>query len=223
MAAMTPRCWTLLALVVVSANFCFAREIHIAGTVSRALPPFDVTVHVDGDVSADQGAGTIDRVEIRSAGKVIRTIQFEYPDEAPAAFPDDQVASFVDVDCDGYKDLLVRKRVGYGGANAWYYLYLYDVAAHTFVISPKFDELPFRDADCKTKLIHTYNREGLAGCMYERGVYRWVHHELMPVRLIVQDSDGDSSVVRTIYIWRDGKKEVLSRRSFALEHCHDIR
>jgi len=196
----------------------------LSGRVGPRMPSLTFRSTFEGGGADSEELGSLKRVDVLSNDQIIQTIQFP-DDDSPLSFgpPEDQIR-LEDVDCDGYKDLLVLKDVGYGGVNTWYFLFRYNVRSGKFERYSKFEELPFRKVNCTTKLVQTHNREGWAGCLYEEGTYRWVHGKLDPVRLEVSDPGEDAShVVRTVYVWVKGKKRLQSRRWYPIDDCHATR
>ena len=123
-----------------------------------------------------------------------------------------------DVDCDGYKDLLVAKMVGRSG-DSWYYLYRLSLKDWKFVEYAPFSQLAYGGVNCRTKIVSTYVNSGAAGCSYEAGQYRWIKGVLVPIRIESQDVSGDG-FVRTIRVYTDGKPSVVSELKFSIEDCH---
>lgn len=201
----------------------YSKTWRLAGSVAKSVPAFEFRVQIHGSDSSGEGEGNpIEWIEILSGGKTVQMIRFSQDDDAPTDFGEmKEIVSLKDVDCDGYKDLLVLKDVGYGGVNTWYFLFRYNVRSGKFERYTKFEELPFREVNCRTKLVQTHNREGWAGCLYEEGTYRWVNGKLDPVRLEVSDAGDDNNhVVREVYAWVKGKKRLQSRRSYPIDDCH---
>ncbi|MFC5861970.1 XAC2610-related protein [Acidicapsa dinghuensis] len=192
-----------------------------SGRVGPEMPNWTFRSTFGGSTAASEDQiGDLTRVDVLSGGQTLQSIEFS-DDESPASFgPPEEQVELRDVDCDGYKDLLILKSVGYGGVNTWNYLYRYNVHSGKFERYPPFEEQPFVDVNCKTKTVHFYDRDGWAGCLYEEQYSRWVGGELKPARLVIQDPEGDDRVMRTIYIWRGGKKVVLSKRSYPVKDCH---
>ena len=159
----------------------YARTWRLVGSVAKPLPVFEFKVQIhESDISEEGKGNPIEWIEILSGGKTVQTIRFIQGDDAPKDFGEmKEIVSLKDVDCDGYKDLLVRKSVGIA-ANAWYYLYRYQPSSHSFVLYPGFDELPFESVNCRMRRIYFHNNSGLAGCVYEDSSYQWVNGKLNP-------------------------------------------
>src|ERR1700730_1144704 len=115
-----------------------------AGIVHPSLPSFEFRVHIDDKKDGPtEGFHAIDRIEVRSAGRPVQRIQFVGEDTPTFRGPWKEVVSLQDVDCDGYKDLLVQMSVGIHG-DAWYHLYRFNPARGLFVEYPRFSSLPLR-------------------------------------------------------------------------------
>jgi hypothetical protein len=190
-------------------------------TVHPNVPPFEFRVHVlkEGEGLAE-GAGLIDRIDIRSEGRNVQTIRFAGED-APIVYAPEEAVSVKDVDCDGYKDLLVRITVGVHG-DTWYHLFRFNRARGKFVAYPPFSKLPLQEVDCRSKTIKTYVNSGAAGCAYETGVYRWVNGSLSPSRIEEKTVAEDGTVTRTTRSWPNGK-ETVRKEQFNLntdDNCH---
>ena len=189
------------------------------GIVHPSLPPFQFRVHVENNPDARaEGFVAIDRIEVRSAGRYLQTIRFEGEDIPTVQGPWAESVSLRDVDCDGYKDLLVRTSVGIHG-DAWYHLYRFNQARRLFVAYPSFDILPLQKVDCRNKSITTYVNSGAAGCLYERGTYRWVSGELLPARIESQELADDGGFTRVVRWWTNGKETVRKQRIDG-DDCH---
>lgn len=189
---------------------------NLTGVVNPSLPRFQLLVHqtrVDG-VDGKQ----ILQVDVRSAGKLIQTIRYSDEDEAPTGFAPGPEVRFEDVDCDGYKDLLVAKLVGRSG-DSWYYLYRFSPKERKFVEYAAFSDLAYDGVNCRTKIVKTYVNSGAAGCSYEAGQYRWIEGVLLPVRIESQDLSRDA-FVRTIRTYKNGEPTVVSERKLSFEDCH---
>jgi hypothetical protein len=189
-----------------------------AGYVNHAQPRFDFTVNEEGADGGD-GAKRITSIEIRRAGKPIQTIRYEGEEEAPIDFAPGDPVMLEDVDCDGNKDLLVRRLVGIH-LDAWYFLYRFDPRQQKFIAYPPFTNLPYKGVNCHTRKVKTSAITGLAGCLYEVGWYRWVNHELLPARIETQDEGENGSLERTVRVWRNGKETVILKKSVSVDGCH---
>ena len=191
---------------------------HYSGIVRDSLPRFDFAIN-EVDTGENNGGKRITSIEIRSSKILVQTIRFDDAENAPIDFAPGDLVTLEDVDCDGYKDLLVRYLVGVHG-DAWYHLYRYNPAKGQFVEYVPFTELAYSGVNCHTKLVKTYVNSGAAGCSYEAGWYHWVNGELSPVRIESQDGGEDGSFRRTIKVWRNGKEVVLSTKSVSVNDCH---
>jgi hypothetical protein len=176
-------------------------------------------VHVDDKKDGStEGFHALDRIEVRSAERPVQTIQFVGEDTPTFRGPWKEAVSLQDVDCDGYKDLLVQMSVGIHG-EAWYHLYLFNQARGQFVEYPRFSSLPLKKIDCRRKLITTYVNSGAAGCVYESGTYRWANGELLPMRIESQEIADDRGFMRTVSSWSHGKEAIRKRRIDG-DDCH---
>lgn len=205
-----------MPLILAVATATGASTKHYSGIVHHSMPLFEFTI-VEGDTLEDNESKQITSIEIRSAEKLVQTIQFDDEDDGPIDFAPGDPMTLEDVDCDGYKDLLVRNSVGVHG-DTWYRLYRFDAARRQFVEYRPFKELAYAGVDCRTKLVKTYVNIGAAGCMYEAGWYQWVNQVLSPIRIESQDEDG--SFDRTFRVWRDGKETTLPMQSIPADNCH---
>jgi hypothetical protein len=195
-----------------------AQSNRFTGIVHPSLSPFEFRVHIDDKKDGmTEGFRAIDSVEVRSAGRPVQTIRFAGEETPIFRGPWKEVVSLRDVDCDGYKDLLVQISVGIHG-DAWYHLYRFNQARSLFVEYPRFSSLPLKKIDCRNKLVVTYVNSGAAGCAYESGTYRWVDGELLPVRIESQEiaTDGFTRVVST---WSNGKETIVKERVDG-DDCH---
>jgi hypothetical protein len=188
----------------------------LLGSVHRTLPPFRFTIY---EVGEGDGSKQITSIEIHSAERLVQTIRFDDDGNAPIDFAPGDPLTLQDVDCDGYKDLLVRNLVGVHG-DAWYRLFRFDSSNRRFVEYGPFKDLAYKSVDCSTKLLKTYVNSGAAGCIYEAGWYHWVNQVLLPVRIESQDGGDNGSFIRTIRLWRNGKEMVLSKNSVPVDNCH---
>jgi len=189
-----------------------------SGIVHESLPRFYFSIH-EANTEESNGAKRITSIKIRSERKLVQIIRFEDDDDAPIDFAPGDLVTLEDVDCDGYKDLLVRNFVGVHG-DAWYHLYRFDPAKRQFVEYGPFIDLAYTGVDCRTKVVKTYENNGAAGCIYEAGWYRWINGELLPVRVESQDGGVNGSFLRTITVWPDGNAIVLSTQAVPLDDCH---
>jgi hypothetical protein len=206
----------LLALALLSVSA--AQSSRVVGIIHRSLPPFEFLVYFDNNRGGlAEGAEPIDHIEVRSAGRHIQTIHFA-PQDAPIV--DGrwvEALSLRDVDCDGYKDLLVRKAAGIHGDD-WYYLYRFNRARGVFVAYPRFSSLPLKNVNCGANIVTTYVNSGAAGCAYESGTYHWVDGELLPMRIESQEVT-DGGFIRTIRSWSTGTETVVKQIVDAHD-CH---
>lgn len=191
---------------------------HYSGIVKSSLPRFDFAIN-EVDTGENNGGKRITSIEIRRSKELVQTIRFEDDENAPIDFAPGDLVTLEDVDCDGYKDLLVKNLVGVHG-DAWYHLYRFDPPKGQFVEYVPFTELAYGGVNCHTKLVKTYVNSGAAGCIYEAGWYHWVNGELLPVRIESQDGGENGSFQRTIKVWRKGKEIVLSTKSVSVDDCH---
>lgn len=207
----------LVLVAFVSASVVLAQTRTVTGVVNSSLPKFQFLIHeADGD---GDSARRIVSIDVQSAGKTVQTIRYSNDEDAPAGSSPGPDVSLEDVNCDGYKDLLVSRFVNVHG-ESWFYLYRFDPKRGRFVEYAPFSDLPYVDVDCRTKVVKTYVNTGAAGCMYEVGQYRWRNGVLLPVRLESQDTSDGNSFTRTIKIWQKGKEKVLSQQTVPVDDCH---
>jgi len=205
-------------MVLAFACIAAAQSSSIDGIVHPSLPPFEFLVHYENTEGVfAEGFEGIDRIEVRSGGRHIQTIGFEGEDPPLITASWGEAVSLQDVDCDGYKDLLVRANVGAHG-DAWYHLYRFNPKRGAFEEYLEFSSLPFKSVDCSDKVVKTYVNSGAAGCAYESGTYRWVDGELLPVRIESQEA-ADRGFTRTVRSWSDGK-ETVTKQSIGKGDCH---
>jgi len=217
--AMLTRLRLLPPIVFAIACVATAQSNRFVGIVHPSLPDFEFRVHVnDKKDGLTKGFQAIDRIEVRSAGRPVQTIRFAGEDTPTFRGPWKEAVSLQDVDCDGYKDLLVQISVGVHG-DAWYHLYRFNQARGLFVEYPRFSSLPLEKIDCRNKLITTYVNSGAAGCVYESGTYRWVDGELLPVRIESQEIANDGGFTRVVSSWSNGKDTILKQRVDG-DDCH---
>jgi hypothetical protein len=206
--------------------FAFAAHAQqITGTVHAGVP---ITIDVHATKPADvDDAGMpwrdVDSIEIHSGSDLMQTIRYTDKENQPRFNADLGLpVTLQDIDCDGYKDLLVSEAPGVHG-DAAMYLYRFNVAQGRFVEYPAFHDLfAFKSVSCKTKTLKTYSNDGAAGCDYTSGTYRWVNGKLLPVRIEQQESSSISSrnFILTIRRW-NGTKELASiRRTISGRDCH---
>jgi hypothetical protein len=164
MAAMLPRWLALLGFLIVLPCLWATETRRFTAKVAPTVVAFRFAVHINGSEKPEENdARRVDWIEVRSGRRLVQTIRFADDDEAPIDFGDPkELVSLVDVDCDGYKDLLVRKSVEMWGATEDF-LYLYDPNSRSFVAYPAFTQLQFWGVSCPAKLVNTYDREGWAG------------------------------------------------------------
>jgi len=216
---MLTRLRLLPPIVFAIACVATAQSNRFVGIVHPSLPDFEFRVHVnDKKDGLTKGFQAIDRIEVRSAGRPVQTIRFAGEDTPTFRGPWKEAVSLQDVDCDGYKDLLVQISVGVHG-DAWYHLYRFNQARGLFVEYPRFSSLPLEKIDCRNKLITTYVNSGAAGCVYESGTYRWVDGELLPVRIESQEIANDGGFTRVVSSWSNGKDTILKQRVDG-DDCH---
>lgn len=210
--------WWIVTAVCSGISIANAETKHIAGVVHPSLPQFDFAIYEIGNENND--AKRITSIEVRSVGKLVQTIRYEDNENAPIDYAAGDIITLEDVDCDGYKDLLVRSSVGVHG-NAWFILYLFDPSKHQFIEYAPFADLPYVSVSCRTGMVKTYVNSGAAGCAYQAGLYHWVNHVLLPVRIESQELVGwGSPFRRTIRVWRNDKEIVLSEKSIPADDCH---
>ena len=221
-AAMIRRVLMVVAVFGVAGACGFAQTRQFTGKVSDSLKSFEFTIHITPpDRSRGEQAGSFDRIEVRSGGKAIQTIEFAKEDGKPVDFePLESVTFLKDVNCDGYKDLLVRKSLGLVG-DAWYFLFRFDPSQGRFVPYPPFSKLAYKGTDCPAKLVNVHVNTGGDGCYYESATYHWVGDELEPLRIEDQSDAGNRNLLRIVRVWRDGKEAVESTVTFKMGgDCH---
>jgi hypothetical protein len=210
--------WIVGVGVVICATslaYALASSKRYSGIVRDSLPRFDFTINE----AEAAGAERINSIEVYSAKKLLQTIRFEDDENAPIDFASGDLVTLEDVDCNGYKDLLVRSMVGVHG-DAWYHLYRFDPAKNLFIEYVPFTDLAYTGVNCHTGIVSTYVNSGAAGCIYEAGSYHWVNGELLPVRMESQDGGDNGSFRRTVRVWPNGKEVVLSSKSIPADDCH---
>lgn len=205
-------------IILAVAYVSMGQSSRFTEVIHPSLPPFEFRVHVDDKQQAlANGFSAIDSIGIESAGKPLQTLSFSGDDVPIINGPWRNAISLRDVDCDGYKDLLVRLTIGIHG-DSWYHLYRFNQTSHLFVEYPRFSTLPLQKVDCRINLLTTYVNSGAAGCVYESGKYRWVDGELFPVRIESQEI-ADGGFNRIIRSWTKGK-EVDIKQHIEGDDCH---
>jgi hypothetical protein len=160
----------------------------------------------------------MDRITVRQHGRLVQSIPIDTDGVVIPYGPPIPMATLEDVDCDGYKDLLVLYSNDIHG-NGFYLLYRYDRKRGRFVEYQEFANLALSKVECERNTVLTRENSGDAGCAYESGEYRWEKGELVPVRLESQHSPDGSSYTRTIRTWRNGK-ETVEKRTITGDDCH---
>ena len=199
-----------LILIVLSTHIALSQTVNFTAEVRSGVLPFQI--QYSGVPDEANRFAAIHSITIRQHGKTVQTIQFS-GDDVPIVRDLPKAVQLRDINCDGYKDLLIERLTGVHG-DSWYHLYLFSGRLGSFVAYPRFSELPFKQVDCRTREITTYVNSGQAGCAYESGLYRWVNDDLSPVRIESQDANGAGGnlFTRTIQTWSDEKREVRRLR-----------
>ncbi|MGA9643206.1 MAG: hypothetical protein WBQ72_17550, partial [Terriglobales bacterium] len=207
----------VLALIVLCAHVAPSQSVNLTGDVRSGVPHFQI--HYTGAKDDANGFATIHSITIRQSGKTIQTIRFSGED-VPRVRDFRKAVQLRDINCDGYKDLLIEHLTGVHG-DSWYHLYLFNRNSGMFVAYPQFSQLAFKQVDCRTREITTYVNSGQAGCAYESALYRWVNDSLTPVRIESQEASGEQNdtFTRTIQMWSGTKREVRKLRVPA-DDCH---
>lgn len=215
---MNRRSAVLLVLIALSSQVAQSQSVHLTGEVRSGGPTLQI--HYTGMVTDEaNGFVVIPVITIRQRGKTLQTIRFSGED-VPAVRDANKAVQLRDINCDGYKDLLVEKITGVHG-DSWYHLYLFNPRSETFVAYPRFSELPFKEVNCRSKEISTYVNSGQAGCVYESGLYRWVNEGLIPARIESQEAnDGrNDTFTRTIQTWSGAERNVR-KLEVPADDCH---
>ncbi|MCU1286811.1 MAG: hypothetical protein JWO13_3161 [Acidobacteriales bacterium] len=186
--------------------------------IHPSIPP--IQLHVHKFLAGEDGwFQSIDWVEIRSGARKLQTIRFQENERPTFHREQTDPVTFRDVDCDGYKDILIQKEMGIHG-DTWYYLFRFNALSGKFVEYKQFVELPFVSVDCSSKVVKTYVNSGSAGCTYEDNQYKWVAGKLQLIRQELQDDANDQqSFIRTIRTWQNGRQEVRQKKIVG-EDCH---
>jgi hypothetical protein len=182
------------------------------------LPELTITVEtIDSGGAADRFVA-VQAIKIHQNQQLIEAISFD--DDLPVTAKNVNPVAFEDFDCDGYRDIALTISTGNHG-DFWKQLFRFDPKRQKFVLVKGFDQYPSPQPDCKLKLLHTYVNSGFAGCMYERGVYRWVGRRLDPVERESQMAAPQprAGFIRTIDTWEQGRK---TRRVVRIpkQDCH---
>ncbi len=113
----------------------------------------------------------------------------------------------VDVNFDGYKDVIILSDFGGAHSNTWYNCWLWDVATSSFVISKSFSEICNPALDAEKKCIYS---AGGSGASYWGGqIYKFVDGEFVMTNDLNTDERGlvESKLV-------NGKMEVVRETTF---------
>lgn len=207
----------LLSVLITPLAFAAGENtFRVRGSVHPGVVPFEIVVHAES--IEDNGFSAIRAIEITSAGKPVQSIR--YPDDKPIVPVISAAVSLTDVNCDGFKDLLVQSEVNVHG-DAWYHLYLYEPSKGIFVLYPGFSKLPFQRVDCQSKIVKTHLNSGAAGCIYEDADYRWSGKRLIPIRIESQMSSDEAmeTFTRTVERWHAGKR-TITKKTVSAENCH---
>ncbi len=207
----------LLLAMLICASIGHSQIVPFGRILRSTNSPF--LIEYSGTKDKANGFITIRSIGIRHGGKTLQTIHLS-GDDVPRVRDLRGAIQLRDINCDGYKDLLVEFSTGVHG-DSWYHLYLFNPNTERFVQYQQFSELPFKQVVCRTKEVTTYVNSGQAGCAYESGLYRWVNDELKPIRIESQQgTDGKwTTFTRTIRTWTGGKE---SKRTLKIagDDCH---
>lgn len=213
------RTCTLALLALTLCGFAVrTKPFQLRGRAHADLPVLTITAKTRPPQSEANGFLEVTAITIREGDRVVQTISFR--DELPTTREGLNPISFEDIDCDGYRDIVVTQTVGVHG-DTWERLFRFDPTIKKFVEVKGFEQYPSPEADCKRKILHTYVESGAAGCIYERGTYHWVAGKLEPLEKESQEAstDGRDAFVRTVDRWREGHH---SRRiiKIPVDDCH---
>jgi len=213
----------LLSVIMLSVSAAgFGQTETFVGSINPRLPAVTITTQYEKSRDVDvEMAKTISSIQIHFRNNIVQTIAYKQDDESQPVFhryPNDHPVELKDVDCDGYKDLLVRLSEGIHG-ETWYHLYRYEPGKRSFVEYLKFTELPLVSVNYKSKTVKTSVNSGAAGCVYSAATYHWVRGELVPLRDEEQWPGKDDNYTRIITDSTKGKA-VVTQRNVSGKDCH---
>lgn len=113
----------------------------------------------------------------------------------------------VDINFDGYLDLMLITRRGVANAYADYWLY--DPKTDTFT---KLGNYPVFAVDPEKRRLTTYERGGSGGAIFETREYAFLAGELTLIRDEKQEPAGPNRFKRTVRERKDGAMKVMSQK-----------
>lgn len=169
--------------------------------IHDGLPVYNF--YLRGDVESN----TINQIEITTgSGQKLLVQKLEVEggvDEI--SHQDTQFFVAEDVNFDGYKDIRLTSFWGATG-NTRYTYWLFDPSKNLFVENKRLSELSNPTPDVETKTITTRSVGGMAGCIYDNGIYKFNEKgELVLIREEKQDwVEASKSFLKTISQLKDG-------------------
>ena len=203
-----------------------AQTEHFTAQIDPKLPEFKFVVHEQNElgpgISMTQKVRQIMAIDIWIGDKHTDRINFG---GSPELLGNEPAVSFEDVNCDGYKDLLVHSQsTGYVDLTVRYVWYLYDSEAARFGPRNFQKPIPFLrfvpkpTINCEDKTVSGIVVEPKDECVYEKFTYHWVGDNLLPLQTENQKRSG-KSYVRTTEDWSSGKK-TTQKQTIPADNCH---
>ncbi len=169
--------------------------------------------HIDNTVTIDSIAHLPDtnKIFVFKDGKKIQTITYKYDwDEyGSPTIGRDSIGKidFVDVDFDGYNDILVYKG-GFGNQGADLYdCFLWNDDENQFKIVPSFSHIQNPSIDNRLKCIYSFSRES-AAC-YVHGKYKFQNGEFRVISTLKVKMNKDRIAT---YILETSKNGILQKK-----------
>jgi hypothetical protein len=147
-------------------------------------------------------------IQVLSGGREIQMINLDTLDETDDVWLED---SLIDINFDGYKDLLISIMKGGGGKNHIYGTWLFDTTNSKFILSPEFTGLCNPEVDYTNKLIIETSLNGCGSQCYTINTYKILNNKLSKIKSIDQYWDDNTGKFRRIIETYKNGKEIYKK------------
>lgn len=158
--------------------------------------------HSSADEDAPFGAiATIYSIKVYDKnGKKIQTIR-----DAGYLTNENHTIDMIDVNFDGYKDMMIYSHDGGAGPNSGYNFYIYHPKNKKYIYNETLSELTQTQVDIETKTIRSAWRNGAAEHGYEE--YKWINGKLTMTKQAIETWMQNDEIRTVTCVYKNGKLE----------------
>ena len=193
-----------ILILIVSPDFIYSQKDTLSSKtyfINKTLPLYEFKLFLVGTDSINNQPEY--KIEISTGKTNLQTLIVSPMDNGPFVRLDD---SLIDVNFDGYNDLLISSFSGEAGKNQFYDCWLFDVDSAKFIFSENFSGFCNIMVNDSLKILYDYLFNGCASQCYTMHTYKLINNKPVLIKREDQFYDLQTGVLRRfIESYKDGK------------------